>query len=666
MKAAEKLKAEKERLAKEAEEKRQAELMADETKRQAELEKTAALLRECEKHLKADRLTIGYEGTAFDCYQTVLKREPDNQQAKAGLVKIEERYRKLIAKAQKGNQPDKVSNYLERLRKVNPESEIFAEIESLNQEKALEAQIQAETERLAREAEATIQAEKERLAREAEAQRLAQETEEKRKAEEQRLAQEAEAKRKAEQELAKKAIYRCRLTQIKQGVPIALVIANSQYANRTLRQPINDAKAMVNVLTKLGFKVIFKTELNRRAMNQVIGDFSRCLQTTKNVGLFYFTGYGVQVKGKNYLLPIKADIEDETDVEYEAFPVNKILTRLKNAKNDLNIIILDASRYNPALRFSRSGLASIKPQSGFFIAYPTDTDKTVHEEPGARRSLYNRKFIGVLEIAKQNHTRIEDVFMQVANAMYQESNGQQVPQYYGSSKEKFCFGGCNKLVVAFMVRSNVNGAIVFIDGTRYGETPLNIELLKGWHTIRVEKSGYVPIEQSFDLQTEQQFFAGLAKKVKLRVRSNMDAAKVIIKGQKIKWKKHGILRNREINMELPPGKYTIRVEKSGYLPFEQSFDLQTEKQLFAELVKIVTLTVRSNVDGAMVVIKGKYIKGKEDIKVEKYGFLSNKEINMKLPVGKYSVLVKESGYLPSERLINLQKDGQIVDVYLSK
>jgi len=240
------------------------------------------------------------------------------------------------------------------------------------------------------------------------------------------------------------AEQRCSLKNLNKGVPIALLIANSKYEKneKTLRQPINDAKAMKKVLTELGFRVILKTELNKKAMNQATQELSKCLKITQGVGLFYFTGYAIQLEGNNYLLPINANIQDKTDVEFDAFPVSKILHRLRISKNELNIIILDASRESPYPRFGSRGLTSMSPPNGFFIAYPTDTDKTVGEKQGAEKSLYIRELIKVLKKAKQNHTRIEDVLMQVSHAVEQKSRQQQVPWHNGSAKKPFCFGGC--------------------------------------------------------------------------------------------------------------------------------------------------------------------------------------------------------------------------------
>jgi hypothetical protein len=264
---------------------------------------------------------------------------------------------------------------------------------------------------------------------------------------------------------------------------------------------------MEQVLRNIGFRIIFKIERNKKTINKVIHDFSNCLQISKGVGLFYFTGYGVQVNDENYLLPINAHIEEITDVEYEAFPVSQIISKLKISRNELNIIILDASRDNP---YFRNGLASMSPPPGFLIAYPAGIGKTVVKEQYAINSLYVRQLTEILRKAKQKKERIENVFMQVATAVEKESQKQQVPMYFGSTKKPFCFGGCSFTVtpsrhhttVKLTVRSNVNGARVFIDGKLFGNIhgrKLNVTVREGLHTIKVEKEGYKAFERSISV-----------------------------------------------------------------------------------------------------------------------------------------------------------------------
>jgi len=175
-------------------------------------------------------------------------------------------------------------------------------------------------------------------------------------------------------------------------------------------------------------------------MNKATYQFSECLKVTRGVGLFYFTGYGMQLKGRNYLLPVDVDIRDKADVIFDTFPIRKLFRRLSAAKNRLNIIILDASHKNPYPIFERRGLARESPTgSGFVIAFSTQKDKNTMAQ-GANNSLYMRELIKILEKAMQTSIRIEDVFMQVGNAVEQKSSGQQVPWYSCSLERPFYFG----------------------------------------------------------------------------------------------------------------------------------------------------------------------------------------------------------------------------------
>src|SRR3954468_14607602 len=88
---------------------------------------------------------------------------------------------------------------------------------------------------------------------------------------------------------------------------IALVIGNSSYKGAPLRNPVNDARAMATALQSLGFEVIKRENAGQREMNQAITDFANRLQISNGVGLFYYAGHGMQVKGRNYLLPVDAE-----------------------------------------------------------------------------------------------------------------------------------------------------------------------------------------------------------------------------------------------------------------------------------------------------------------------------------------------------------------------
>lgn len=154
---------------------------------------------------------------------------------------------------------------------------------------------------------------------------------------------------------------------------IALVIGNSKYALKPLRNPENDAYDMASTLEELGFQTILALNADQKQMLQSIDEFSQQLGK-EDVGLFFFAGHGMQLGGTNYLIPVGAKIKSGTNVQRSAVSVDLVLEAMERAGNPLNIIILDACRNNPFLRsYSpvNSGLAEMNAPSGSLICYAT-------------------------------------------------------------------------------------------------------------------------------------------------------------------------------------------------------------------------------------------------------------------------------------------------------
>jgi len=109
----------------------------------------------------------------------------------------------------------------------------------------------------------------------------------------------------------------------------------------------------------MGFAVTPLLNADLRRMRDAIETFSKQLRPGV-VGLFYFAGHGLQVKGENYLVLIGARIARDQDVEFETVHVGRILGAMEDANNGVNVIILDACRNNPfarSFRSSQRGLA---------------------------------------------------------------------------------------------------------------------------------------------------------------------------------------------------------------------------------------------------------------------------------------------------------------------
>jgi formylglycine-generating enzyme required for sulfatase activity/uncharacterized caspase-like protein len=229
---------------------------------------------------------------------------------------------------------------------------------------------------------------------------------------------------------------------------LALIIGNGKYKNiPSLRNPINDAKDMAAALKNLGYEVILKTDASRQAMIEAMQDFGAKLQKQGGVGLFYFSGHGLQVQGINYLIPSDADIKSEADVEFATVELDRVMAQMKRAKNQLNLVFLDACRDNPydtRIKGLKKGLAGIKGPTGTLIAFATAPDApSWGGKPGERNSVYTKYLLEGLR--DKSHWRLTDLLIAMRNQVMAETQNepvQQVPWESGSLTGKFCFGTC--------------------------------------------------------------------------------------------------------------------------------------------------------------------------------------------------------------------------------
>ena len=221
---------------------------------------------------------------------------------------------------------------------------------------------------------------------------------------------------------------------------IALVIGNNQYKESPLRNPTHDAEDIANVLRGLGFTVQTKINADQRGMEDAVKEFVREIQNG-DVGLFYFSGHGVQVGGENYLIPVGDSIEFETDVRYKAVNAGLILGRMEESRNRTNIFILDACRNNPfkGFRSMSKGLTMMDAPVGTFIAYAT-APGSVAADGTDRNSPYAKHFMQALKLKGM---KIEEVFKQVLREVRNETQGKQIPWTASSLQDDFWFNPGN-------------------------------------------------------------------------------------------------------------------------------------------------------------------------------------------------------------------------------
>ncbi|MEK9967563.1 MAG: caspase family protein [Ferrovibrio sp.] len=227
---------------------------------------------------------------------------------------------------------------------------------------------------------------------------------------------------------------------------LALVIGNNAYSDGVLKNPINDARAMATTLRELGFEVRVLENADRMAMQRGIVEFGRKLNEN-TVGLFYFAGHGMQVRGANYLIPVKAEITSEDEVEVEGLDVAYVMARMATAKNQFNIVILDACRNNPFQRSFRStsnGLAAISAPTGTLIAYAT-APGSVASDGDSANGIYTSELARAI---RQPGISMEEAFKNARSGVIQRTQGKQTPWESSSVVGNFKFKDAPKQQVA--------------------------------------------------------------------------------------------------------------------------------------------------------------------------------------------------------------------------
>ncbi len=218
---------------------------------------------------------------------------------------------------------------------------------------------------------------------------------------------------------------------------LALVIGNGAYRTAPLKNSVNDAEDVGKVLSSLGFKVSLHKNVDKRTMEESIRGFGRQLKAG-GVGLFYFAGHGMQVEGQNYLIPVNAKIESESDIKYEAVDAGLVLGKMEDAGNQLNIVILDACRNNPFSRNFRNaatGLARMDAPTGSLIAYATAPGAVAADGDG-RNGIFTKHLIKHLTAPDLT---VEQVLKKVRIDVAAETGQRQIPWESSSLMGEFYF-----------------------------------------------------------------------------------------------------------------------------------------------------------------------------------------------------------------------------------
>jgi hypothetical protein len=219
-----------------------------------------------------------------------------------------------------------------------------------------------------------------------------------------------------------------------QEVRVALVIGNSAYQNVSpLTNPVNDATDLAAALTRIGFDVTLANDLDIQGMRTALRGF-RDKATGADMALVYYAGHGVEIDKQNYLIPVDAKLESDSDVLFDTIPLD-LLNEAVSGATTLRMVLLDACRNNPFLGRIKStgrsigqGLSPFEPSGGTLVAYAAKGGTTALDGNG-RNSPFMK---AVLEHIEEPGLDVSLLFRKVRDTVLAETGNRQEPFVYGS------------------------------------------------------------------------------------------------------------------------------------------------------------------------------------------------------------------------------------------
>jgi uncharacterized caspase-like protein len=221
---------------------------------------------------------------------------------------------------------------------------------------------------------------------------------------------------------------------------LALVIGNASYKTKTLATPVNDAALIAQTLHAAGFDVIGARDLDEDLLRQTFRDFIDSVGKAgpDAVAAVYFAGYGLQLEGENYLVPIDANITEASDVPLRAVRLSEQMHALAALHSKAIFMILDVARASPFFLSGQrpaGGLAWVEPETNMLIAFNA-APGTVSPEVGDGYGPYAK---ALAEMIREGGLTPANVFDRVRLRVNELTKGAQVPWDASKIETQFMF-----------------------------------------------------------------------------------------------------------------------------------------------------------------------------------------------------------------------------------
>ncbi|MEH2570308.1 caspase family protein [Bradyrhizobium sp. AZCC 2289] len=221
---------------------------------------------------------------------------------------------------------------------------------------------------------------------------------------------------------------------------IALVVGNGAYAKSPLASAANDAGLIAQTLQAAGFDVVGARDLDGDTLRRSFRDFIQKAEASGpgTVAMVYLAGYGIQLAGENYFIPVDSSISRDTDIPTEGLRINDYIRQLASLPLKANIVVLDAARPQPFIEGGQpiaSGLALVEPEAHMLIAFNAAPGTVAPSEQGS----YGVYAQSLAEMIRTGGLPLPEVFNRLRLRVNDASKGALVPWHAEKIDAPFMF-----------------------------------------------------------------------------------------------------------------------------------------------------------------------------------------------------------------------------------
>ena len=195
---------------------------------------------------------------------------------------------------------------------------------------------------------------------------------------------------------------------------IALVIGNAAYPKGPIAHSLADGGLVAEALTSIGFEIVEGADVNQADFRRLFRDFLAKVEVAgpDTIAFVYYSGYGLEFEGENYLIPVDARLDRDSDIPIDAIRLFDLLRPLAGTPALAKMVVLDATRPLPFQiqggQLAR-GLGAIEAAPGLLVAFSSAPATTAADGPGP----YGAYATAIAEMVREPGLDIDTMFARI-------------------------------------------------------------------------------------------------------------------------------------------------------------------------------------------------------------------------------------------------------------